>query len=225
MMERPALPHGAAGMEPRVSFATVYLLTEVFVPLIVPLVIVAARRRPDGPVIACAATAIVCIAILWLLAGPQGYFLLFAGPQNGPFALRLALYAIGNVIGQAAWVLAVYQAALARRGRWIVALAAAQVVASAALLFSANPCIWAEATGGLGVNGCAPPAPLTLQVISAAWLLGPVAALAYALRNRVPRRANVPPGLAGSPLTALADGAGDADADADAELEVRAERL
>ena len=202
-------------MELRVSFAVVYLLSEVFAPLIVPLVIVAARKRANGPLIACASSAIVCIVALWLLSGPQSSLLNFSGPQDGPLALHFALYALAGATGQAAWVLAVYQAALGRHGRWIAALTVAQVIAYAALLFSANPCVWAEATGSFGVNGCTPLTPMTMHLISAAWLASPAAALAYALRGPLPRH--------GTRLGIPADGGGEGSADG--ELEVRAERL
>ena len=210
-------------MEPHVSFATVYLLSEVFAPLIVPLVIVATRRRADGPLIACAAMALICIAALWILSGPQGSLLIFAGPQDRPLALRLALYAIAGATGQAAWVLAVYHAALARHGRWIAVLTAAQVIVNAAILYSSNPCIWAAATGSFESIGCAPPAPLTLHLISTARLIGPAAALAYALRGRLARRAIADRNLALSPLVVPASS--DADSEADADLEVRTEHL
>lgn len=221
MMERPALSLGASGTEPRVSFGTLYVLSGVFDSLIVPLLIVAARKRTNGPLIASAVTAFACFAAHWLLSGSQPFPLLFGGPQDLTLALRYLLYVFAVTTGQAAWVLAVYQAGLARRGRWIAALAAAQVVANAVLLYSLNPCIWAEATGSFGTRGCAPPAPLTLHLIFAVWLVSPSAALAYSLRGRLPKRRIAPSGLSVAGPGMSADDGGDADG----ELEVRAERL
>ncbi|HKS70290.1 MAG TPA: hypothetical protein VJQ45_07715 [Ktedonobacterales bacterium] len=198
------------------SFAAAYVLSEVFVSLIVPLAIVAARRRVNGPLTACAAIAIVSFAGLWLLSSSQGGLLMFIGPQDGATSLRLVLYAAAAATAQAAWVLAVYQAAMARHARWLGGLAAAQVIANAVLLLSASPCIVVEITNNFSTNGCAPLAPLTLHLISAAWLISPAIALAYALRTRSPR-----PGSATSHASAPLTG----QANADDELELRTERL
>lgn len=198
------------------SFATVYVLSEVFVSLIVPLLFVAARRRINGPLIACATTAIACFAALWLLSGSQNGMLIYGGPQDNALVLRYILYAFAGTAGQAAWILAVYQASLARHLRWIGALSAAQVVANAVLLLGLYPCVLAQITGDVSNGGCMALDPALVHLISAAWLASPVSALAYALRDRLPRRGAVGPVAA--PTAAPADGDGE-------ELELRTERV
>lgn len=190
----------------------------ILLPLLIPLVIIVTRKRGNGALIACSVIALLCYGFLWLsLFGSTST--LFPMLLTGTLSpLRYALYIIGNFLMLAAWVLALHDAAQARRGRWLAALVITGFLSVSGTTLLFDPC---ELIGLIaGPNAaCGPVSPALSQLMAAIPLAGPIAALVYALRARGPRpRGATPDGLSVSPLSTPMD-------DGDGELELRTERL
>lgn len=204
----------------------VYYFGPLLLPLLIPLVIIiAARNRANGALIACSALALLSYALLWLsLLGTQPGIpaLAIFVPRDGMSALRYVFYVASDLLTTAAWVLALHDAARTRHWRWLIILVVTGSLAVGGVSFALNPC-QLVVFFARSAEFCAMPVPGLLQLIAAIPLAGPIATLVYALRTPGLRpRGTTPDGLSVSPLNGPD---GDGDGDSDGELEVRTERL
>lgn len=205
-------------MPSRDTFAIVLIFGPLVLPLLIPLVIIVTRKRSNGALAALSAIALLCYGSLWLsLFGSTST--LFPMLLTGTLSpLRYALYITGNFLMLAAWILALHDAAQARRGRWlgVIIFTGFLAVSGTTLLF--NPCELISLIAGPNA-ACGPVNPMLNQLMAAIPLAGPIATLVYALRTREPRlRGATSAGLSVSSLAAPMD-------DGDGDLEMRTEHL
>lgn len=202
----------------------VYYFGPLLLPLLIPLVIIiAARNRANGALIACSALALLSYALLWLsLLGTQPGIPTLAyifAPRDGMSSLRYVFYAASYLLSTAAWVLALHDAARARRGRWLAILVVTGFLAVGGVSFALNPC-QLVVFFARPAEFCAISTPVLSQLLAAIPLAGPIAALVYAIRTQRPRpRGTTPDSLSVSPLS------GPDDDDSDGALELRTEPL
>lgn len=201
---------------------TVYILAGVIGPLLIPLIIVATRKRANGSLIACSAIALLCYGILWLsLFGSNGTLFPMI-LSDSLSSVRYLLYAAGNLLMLVAWVLGLHDAARTRRGRWLGVLVITGFLTVAGTSFGFNPCELIYLVSGSG-GICGPLNPVLSQLAAAVPLAGPIAALVYGVRTQGPRADRTLP--AGSIGLARAVSSDSPAADTDTELEVRTEYL
>jgi hypothetical protein len=200
------------------SFPLMEFLADVVLPLMIPVLIIATRRRAGGAIIAFSAVALAGFSVL-------GFSIGRAAVGDGildvsVLQLHFFLYGGGNLAALAGWTLALYDAVRAQRRQWVAGLTAASVGSWLALYLAsgAGPCILA----GLFIpsSSCAPFSPAILIVVFLFVLAGPATTLAYGLR--VGRHAHIAPTLQGIPSAASAV---EQMGDPDAELEIHAEKL
>lgn len=189
--------------------------------LLIPATVVAGHRRPNGAIAVSAGASLAASAIFWLVLG--GPSTLYGGSTN---TLVTALLFAGDLLMWiAAWTLALNAAAQARSWRWVALLTLCGPLSCFAFLVSLappQPCFFGLPQDFPGPGGpeCPMAGPALQLLILALYLVAPAAALAYALRERLPRR------RMRSRVSPLAASLGDdSDSDSDSELEVHSERL
>lgn len=196
----------------------IYLLAGVFGPLLIPLIIVATRKRANGALIASSAISLLCYGVLWLSLFGSNSTLFPLILLDNLMTLRYLLYVGGNLLMLVAWVLGLHDAARARRGRWLGLLVITGFLAVAGASFGFNPCELIYFVSGSG-SACAPLSPALIQLAAAVPLAGPIAALVYGIRMREPHPTGA---LPSSPIVSTAAVPTDK---GDGELEVRTERM
>lgn len=193
------------------------LLIAVLMPLMIPALIIATRRRAGGAIIACAAAALACLGALAL-----GLVIAYAGivREGDPWPVPpLILYSAGSLAAFAGWTLALFDAVSRRLGQWLASLTLTSMVSWIVLALVGSPCLISDLVRPDQV--CSPLHPALITAGSVLGLAGPAVSLAYGLRvYRQAQRAQVSP--LGSPDAAQD---GEQTKEADAELEIRAEPL
>ncbi|HEX6796665.1 MAG TPA: hypothetical protein VF116_02995 [Ktedonobacterales bacterium] len=194
--------------------------------LVIPAAIVAGHRRPHGAIVVSAGASFAASAIFWLVLGGPSLFFFGGGSEN--LAVRLVVFFGDLLLWTAGWALALNAAAQARSWRWVALLTLCGPLSCFAFLVSLappQPCFFGPPPQPQGFGGaleCPAPNPALQLLVIALYLVAPAAALAYALRDRLPVRRVGPRDIAIS----SAEAATDVDtADADAELEMRTERI
>lgn len=195
--------------------------------LVIPAAIVAGHRRPNGAIVVCACASLAASAIFWLVLGGPSLFFFGGGSEN--LVVRLVVFFGDLLLWIAAWALTLNAAAQARTWRWVALLTLCGPLSCVAFLVSLSPpqpCFFGPPPQSQGFGGgfeCQSPNPALQLLVIALYLVAPAAALAYALRDRLPLRRIGPRGIAIAPAEAAADG--DNMGDGESELEVRAERM
>jgi hypothetical protein len=193
-------------------------LANVVLPLMIPVLIIATRRRPGGAIIAFSVVALAGFSVLGFSVGRAAVSDGFG--NESLLELHFLLYGGGNLAALAGWTLALYDAVRMQRRQWVGGLTAAGIGSWLTLFLAsgAGPCVLAALF--IPSTACAPFSPAILVVVFLFVLAGPATTLAYGLR--VDRRAQHASTLPGLPSAASA---GQQMGDPDSELEIRSERL
>lgn len=201
------------------SYPLMRLLTDVVLPLLIPVLIIATRHRAGGAIIA---SSVLALAIFCLLGFSIGRAAGSDGILNvSVLQLHFFLYSGGDLAALSGWTLALYETVRAQRRQWVAGLTAAGVGSWLALYLASGvgPCVFAALF--IPSTSCAPFSPALLVVVFLFVLAGPATTLVYGLRvHRHGQRESISP--PGGPDAVLA---GEQAEDTDVELEIRAERL
>lgn len=200
------------------SFPLLEFVGNVLLPLMIPVVIIAARRRAGGAIVAFAAVALAGFSVLGFSVGRAAVSDGFG--NESVVELHFLLYSGGSLAAFAGWTLALYDAVRMQRRQWVGGLTAASIGSWLALFLAsgAGPCTFAALF--IPDPSCAPFSPAILIVVFFFVLAGPATTIAYGLRAG--RHAHIAPTLPGLPSAVPA---GEHMGDLDSELEIRAERL
>jgi hypothetical protein len=153
--------------------------------LAIPAMSLLGHRRPHGGIVLTSGSALVTIALFWLLGGLPALY----NPSpfgGGGLIVILPFLLLGGVVQLVAcWALSLNAAAQARHWLWAALLIVAGLLdfGTIVLPFVTSPaqCLSAEQSSSFSPE-CPPNNPLVPILIFAGYFVGPAAALVYGVR-------------------------------------------